>query len=132
MKTLKQEAEEVGINPTTYRKRIERGWDKEKALTVKVREKHDMWGTREYSTWHNMKLRCYNSNSIRYKDYGGRGIFVCRRWRSSFKNFYRDMGSRPKGLSIDRIDNNKGYGKWNCKWSTAKEQRNNQQGISVS
>ena len=81
--------------------------------------------TPEYTTWNSMKERCYNSNMPNYKYYGGRGIFVCRRWRNSFENFLKDMGQRPENKTIDRINNNNSYGPWNCKWSTLQEQANN-------
>lgn len=81
--------------------------------------------SQEYTTWGNMRQRCYNSNREQYKNYGGRGIFVCRRWRNSFENFLKDIGEKPEGKTIDRIDNNGAYGKWNCKWSTPKQQANN-------
>lgn len=95
----------------------------------KLNIKHSMCGTREYITWINMKTRCYNSKEESYKNWGGRGIFVCRRWRNSFENFYKDMGDKPEGLSIDRINNNGPYGPWNCRWSTAKEQIHNNRRI---
>lgn len=69
-----------------------------------------------------MKHRCLNPKDKRYKDYGGRGITVCSRWKKSFKNFIDDMGERPKGYSIDRKDNNKGYSPDNCYWATDKQQ----------
>ena len=78
-----------------------------------------------YSTWGGIKNRCYNSKGQDFICYGGRGIFMCRRWRKAFINFLKDMGDRPTGTSIDRMDNNGSYGKWNCKWSTPKEQSNN-------
>lgn len=69
----------------------------------------------EYLTWDAMIQRCGNPNTKFYKNYGGRGIKVCRRWHK-FENFYRDMGKKSNGYVIDRIDNNKGYNKSNCRW----------------
>jgi hypothetical protein len=80
--------------------------------------------TRTYITWCNMKQRCLNANRPDYKYYGGRGIKVCDRWLK-FKNFYEDMGERPIGMSLDRIENSDGYTKENCKWSSPTEQNNN-------
>ena len=78
-----------------------------------------------YSSWQHMKDRCLNPNNKYYKNYGGRGITICDRWINSFENFLEDMGDREKYLSLDRVDNSKGYSKENCKLSTRKEQANN-------
>lgn len=85
---------------------------------------HGLTGTSTYVTWAHVIQRCTNSNHKQYADYGGRGIAVCERW-TSFANFYADMGERPPGKSIDRIDNDKGYSPGNCRWATAKEQQAN-------
>lgn len=80
----------------------------------------------EYGVWTNMKTRCYNKNSIKYYRYGARGITVCDRWRNSFSNFYKDMGSRPSSdHSIDRINNDGNYEPENCRWATRSQQMKN-------
>ncbi|MCK4522106.1 MAG: hypothetical protein KAU20_06015 [Nanoarchaeota archaeon] len=86
---------------------------------------HDSSFTREYRSYTALKSRCLNPDDEKYSHYGGRGIKVCRRWRKDFLNFYKDMGRRPAGLSIDRIDNNKGYSKRNCRWATPQIQARN-------
>lgn len=78
----------------------------------------------EYTVWVTMRERCNNPNCKGYKNYGGRGIRVCDEWDDFFK-FMEDMGPRPEGYSIDRVDNEKGYSKGNCKWSSREDQNLN-------
>ena len=79
----------------------------------------------EYNSWATMKQRCTNPNSTKYYLYGARGISVCKRWTESFKAFFEDMGPRPDGCSIDRINNNGNYEPGNCRWATPSEQMRN-------
>jgi hypothetical protein len=80
--------------------------------------------TPTYTTWSKVIARCTNPCDRRYADYGGRGITVCEEWKT-FMGFLADMGDRPKGMTLDRRDNSKGYEPSNCRWATPKEQQRN-------
>ena len=79
---------------------------------------------RTYTIWKGIRQRCKNPNNSKYEYYGGRGISICKEW-DDYAVFLMDMGERPDGLSIDRIDNDESYTKENCRWATAKEQAGN-------
>ncbi len=97
-------------------------WRRNGNPLVLQQERHGMARSVEYQTWRNMKARCYLPSYIEYQHYGGRGIKVCERWRNSFKNFYEDMGQKPKGKTLDRINTNGDYEPKNCRWATYTEQ----------
>lgn len=85
---------------------------------------HGMYGTRSYRSWSHMLGRCKNPTDSSFDNYGARGIKVCKRWEK-FENFINDMGECPPRLTIERINNEKGYYKDNCRWAPKKDQNRN-------
>tara|TARA_Y100000310_G_C20370798_1_gene663401 strand:+ start:184 stop:744 length:561 start_codon:yes stop_codon:yes gene_type:complete len=94
---------------------------------MSIKSKHK----REYTTYTLMKQRCYNENHTHYSSYGGRGIRVCDRWLASFHNFLADMGGRPDGMTLDRVNNDAGYNKGNCRWTDSKTQARNRRNSHI-
>lgn len=95
-----------------------------KAIRSKANTKHGMHTSKIYHRWEKMMARCYNPNQNGWHNYGGRGITVCSEWHD-FSNFYEDMGEPPEGMELDRVDNDKGYSKENCRWVTRAENNRN-------
>jgi len=115
------------VNSYTLRK----GTSKHCGCQNKGPIKHGKCRDTEYVIWTHMIQRCTNPKRPYFKNYGDRGITVCKRWLNSFENFYKDMGPRPEGLTLDRIDNNKNYTPKNCRWATQKQQANNRRPMSI-
>ncbi len=86
-----------------------------------------------YSVWRNIKNRCLNPNVPEFKHYGGRGVLMCELWINSFEAFFESMGHPPDGMTIDRIDNSKGYEPGNCQWvSMAQQARNRRSNLNYT
>jgi len=99
----------------------------------KAKTTHGMTNTPEYRSYRCMLSRCYYKKSKDYKQYGALGVTVCDYWLESFENFYSDMGARPDGLTLDRVDSSLPYSKSNCRWATPVQQaRNKRSTISIS
>lgn len=96
-----------------------------------ARQSHGLGGTPEYHIWYSMIDRCGNPDSKSWKHYGARGITVCERWLD-VRNFVADMGLRPNGCSLDRIDGSKGYEPGNCRWATELQQQRNRRSVKCS
>jgi len=90
--------------------------------------KHGMRNTPEYSSWTAMKGRCLSPTHKDFPNYGAKGVVVCDEWRDSFIAFFNHIGPRPKGTSLDRIDNRKGYIPGNVRWTTESQQQRNCRG----
>lgn len=88
-------------------------------------KKHGKYLSSEYKSWCSMKQRCHNPNNPKYHRYGGRGITVCEGWLNDFSQFLSDMGPRPKGTTLERVDNSGGYHPSNCVWADRLTQQNN-------
>jgi hypothetical protein len=100
-------------------------------LKREVATTHGMTGTTTYWAWQSMMQRCYNPKNAWYSRYGGRGINVCERWHK-LENFVSDMGTRPPKLTLERINNELGYSKSNCKWATWTEQARNRSSVKLT
>lgn len=98
--------------------------------TTEEKTKHGYCGTLTYRSWVSMKTRCLDEKNHKYPDYGGRGIKLCKEWES-FEQFLKDMGERPEGTTLGRINNDGDYEPSNCEWQTAVSQARNKRNTAL-
>lgn len=104
----------------------------QRELTSRRSATHGRTGTTEYAIWRGMIQRCHSVGHKDYPNYGARGITVCERWRKSFAAFLADVGERPAGMTIDRINNDGGYELSNCRWATQIQQQQNRRSTRLT
>jgi hypothetical protein len=126
--SLKEIGRKIGRSGNCVSERLERLGIRG-AKRVEMRKNKPLHNYGAYKSWSNMITRCENSNRVTWGRYGGRGITVCRRWRSSFLKFLEDMGERPSGYSIDRINPNGNYEPGNCRWIPRREEASTQERV---
>jgi hypothetical protein len=121
---------DCGSNKTILGRSLKNGESKScgclrRELSAVRLRRHGLYGTPSHVSWVAMLSRCRNPHNCKFPLYGGRGIRVCARWRRSFLEFYKDMGPRPKGTTLDRRHSDGNYTKRNCRWATALQQAQN-------
>lgn len=114
----------VNVPASNLRRQISCGCEARKNA-IKASTTHGMSKTSEFNIWSGMRKRTRSINDKYYPRYGAKGIGMSDEWFDSFEQFYEDMGPRPKGCSIDRVDNSKGYSKENCRWASFNQQNRN-------